>query len=175
MISSRYRRRQSALTAVLGLVILQLGIRGVFVHLQESNGNTYDVIGDVNGPEFGWMLIPESWAIDLITRYTYWLLLLVGTVLLIRAVQIWTDKHLFAVIRPALVVIAIWMALVGGWGALLVVTKNTIVWSPPEILFPSPLYFVIHTVWPLFLVGGLFVAAMILIPSKRKKEMNGNR
>jgi hypothetical protein len=66
-------------------VVLQLGLRGAVLWLSERAGETFDIIGAVNGPRYFWLLVPESWTIDLVTRFAFWLLLPLGVFFLARA------------------------------------------------------------------------------------------
>lgn len=81
----RFRNRRTAIQVFVGLTLLQLGLRGLAILANERDGNTLDIIGDINGPRFWWLLIPESWTIDLVTRFSFWLLLPAGVILLARA------------------------------------------------------------------------------------------
>lgn len=83
--NSRSHRTHVTLNAVAGILTLQLGLRGAVLLGNERGGNTFDVIGAVNGPEFFWLLIPESWTLDLITRFSFWLLLPASLYFLVRA------------------------------------------------------------------------------------------
>lgn len=90
--ATNFRSRKTLIVnAVAGLLLLQLGLRGVVLFANERAGNTFDVIGALNSREFLWLLVPESWTLDLITRFTFWLLLpsavffLVRTLLLLKS------------------------------------------------------------------------------------------
>jgi hypothetical protein len=93
--SNRYpsHKANCLVNATIGLVALQLGLRGVVLWLSERAGETFDVIGAVNGPKYFWLLVPESWTIDLITRFAFWLLLPVGIFFLSRAFVVLKTDH----------------------------------------------------------------------------------
>ena len=88
MTSSNFpsHRTKLMINVVAGLLTLQLGLRGVALFANERAGNTFDVIGAVNGPQFFWLLVPESWMIDLITRFTFWLLFPASVYFFVRTV-----------------------------------------------------------------------------------------
>lgn len=155
MVSFRSRRQTVAVNAVLGLVMLQLGVRGFILWLNETGGNTHDVIGDINGPKYWWMLIPESWTIDLIVRSTFWVLLPLAVFFLARAAaasSVPKGKPIVPGLSVGiLIALAAWTLFIGVWGLLVVATSDAIEWAPPEIIFPTVLYLVIHRIWPIFI------------------------
>lgn len=166
MVNFRSRRTSVAVNTVIGLMTLQLGLRGLVVLLNESGGNTYDVIGDVNGPKYWWLLIPESWTLDLVTRFSFWFLLPLSVVFFARAVVLARSdapQRLMALrlLIAVLILVSVWAFLIASWGVVVVATHDAFEWSLPEFVFPTPLYLVIHRAWPGFLfiaIVGAYVA-----------------
>src|SRR6266496_2243456 len=78
MVNFRSRNSRAAANTAVGLLLLQLGLRGLAIFLNEQGGNTYDVAGDINGPGYWWLLVHKSWTIEIVTRFSFWLLVPLG-------------------------------------------------------------------------------------------------
>ena len=155
MVNFRSRNSRAAANTAVGLLLLQLGLRGLAIFLNEQGGNTYDVAGDINGPGYWWLLVPESWTIDIVTRFSFWLLLPLGLFFLVRAGLVVKSAVTLAtrISIGLLLILAAWIFLIGSWGVIIAAVHASPTWSPPEVIFPAILYLFIAKIWPLFFVA----------------------
>lgn len=175
MVSFRFPKGNATANALVGLLLLQLGTRGVAIFLNERGGNTYDVAGDFNGRRYWWMLLPESWTLDVVTRFSFWLLLPIGLFFLVRSALLFrTTRGSVAAARRlsiiVLAIVALWMFLIATWGVVITTASSSPSWSPPELLFPTALYVVITRTWPLFL--GVSILCIFIVWRLSKRSSN---
>jgi hypothetical protein len=148
-----FRKRRIAFWGAAALA-LQLAARGAVIRLHERGGSSYETLGADNGPEYFWMLVPESETLDLVTQSAFPLLFVLSVVFVAAAIKPdgWKGRlsvgHVFSLLG------GLWCISIGMWGLVFIITDGKTDWELPEYLFPSLLYLIIHRAWPLFLAGG---------------------